>query len=84
MAKALRDIAIERDELPVFVRDGGSSQEILREETATVKNGDLKDVLQYGFAIHHAGMQRADRELVEDLFADRHIAVLCCTATLGE
>lgn len=82
-AKALRDLALERDELSNFVRDGGPTQEILREETAGVKNADLKDVLQYGFAIHHAGMAREDRELVEDLFADRHIAVLCTTATLA-
>eukprot|EP00934_Nitzschia_sp_Nitz4_P003078 Nitzschia sp. Nitz4//scaffold4_size323378//60170//66898//NITZ4_000629-RA/size323378-snap-gene-0.405-mRNA-1//1//CDS//3329553306//3068//frame0 len=82
-AKALRDIALERDELSSFVREGGPTQEILREETAGVKNADLKDVLQYGFAIHHAGMGREDRELVEDLFADRHIAVLCTTATLA-
>jgi pre-mRNA-splicing helicase BRR2 len=82
-AKALRDLALDRDELSSFVRDGGATQEILREESATVKNADLKEVLQYGFAIHHAGMAREDRELVEDLFADRHIAVLCCTATLA-
>ncbi|KAL3923274.1 MAG: hypothetical protein SGILL_001748 [Bacillariaceae sp.] len=82
-AKALRDIALERDELSKFVRDGSKTHEILREETAGVKNADLKDVLQYGFAIHHAGMGRADRELVEDLFADRKIAVLCTTATLA-
>jgi len=82
-AKALRDIAMERDELSYFVREGGATQEILREEISTVKNADLKDVLQYGFAIHHAGMVKADRELVEDLFADGHIGVLCCTATLA-
>ena len=82
-AKALRDLAIERDELSNFVRDGGFTQEILREESGAAKNADLKEVLPYGFAIHHAGMAREDRELVEDLFADRHIAVLCCTATLA-
>lgn len=82
-AKALRDIAMERDELSYFVREGGATQEILREELSAVKNADLKDVLQYGFAIHHAGMVKADRELVEDLFADGHIGVLCCTATLA-
>ena len=82
-AKALRDIAMERDELSLFVRDGGATKEILQEEITTVKNSDLKDVLSYGFAIHHAGMARADRELVEDLFADGHIGVLCCTATLA-
>ena len=82
-AKALRDLAVENDELSYFVRDGTATQEILRDETAGVKNADLKDVLQFGFAVHHAGMAREDRELVEDLFADRHIAVLCCTATLA-
>eukprot|EP00979_Chaetoceros_neogracilis_P011401 scaffold2802_cov276-Chaetoceros_neogracile.AAC.6 len=82
-AKALRDLALERDELSFFVKEGGATQEILREEIVAVKNGDLKEVLQYGFAIHHAGMARADRELVEDLFSDGHIGVLCCTATLA-
>ena len=80
-AKALRDIAIGRDELSMFLRDGSASQEILHEESTTVKNADLKDVLPNGFAIHHAGMAQEDRELVEDLFADRHISVLCCAAT---
>ena len=44
---------------------------------------ELKDLLSYGFAIHHAGMSRVDRLLVEDLFADRHIQVLVSTATLA-
>jgi pre-mRNA-splicing helicase BRR2 len=41
-----------------------------------LQNHELKDLLPYGFAIHHAGMTRVDRTLVEDLFADRHIQVL--------
>jgi pre-mRNA-splicing helicase BRR2 len=40
-------------------------------------------VLPYGFAIHHAGMSRADRTLVEELFADGHVQVLVSTATLA-
>lgn len=44
---------------------------------------ELKDLLPYGFAIHHAGMTRVDRTLVEDLFADKHIQVLISTATLA-
>lgn len=47
------------------------------------QNLELKDLLPYGFAIHHAGMTRVDRTLVEDLFADRHIQVLVSTATLA-
>ena len=38
-------------------------------------NPELRDLLPYGFAIHHAGMSRIDRTLVEDLFADKHIQV---------
>jgi len=82
-AKALRDLAMEKDETGLFVREGGATQEILRDELAEVKNADLKEVLPYGFAVHHAGMCRSDRELVEDLFADGHIAIICCTATLA-
>ncbi len=39
--------------------------------------------MPYGFAIHHAGLNRADRTLVEDLFASHHIPVLVSTATLA-
>ena len=39
--------------------------------------------MPYGFAIHHAGMSRADRTLVEELFADGHVQVLVSTATLA-
>uniref|UniRef100_A0A8C6VLA8 U5 small nuclear ribonucleoprotein 200 kDa helicase n=1 Tax=Naja naja TaxID=35670 RepID=A0A8C6VLA8_NAJNA len=48
-----------------------------------LQNLELKDLLPYGFAIHHAGMTRVDRTLVEDLFADKHIQVLVSTATLA-
>ena len=40
-------------------------------------------MLPYGFAIHHAGLSKLDRTLVEDLFEDRHIQVLFSTATLA-
>ena len=43
----------------------------------------LKDLLPYGFAIHHAGMNRVERTLVEELFGDKHIQVLVSTATLA-
>lgn len=39
------------------------------------KDSDLRDILPFGFGIHHAGMSRADRTLVEDLFADGHVQV---------
>lgn len=36
----------------------------------------LQDVLGYSFAIHHAGLPKGDRQLVEDLFQDKHIQVI--------
>ncbi|PAV84248.1 hypothetical protein WR25_16564 isoform D [Diploscapter pachys] len=82
-AKAIRDACLEKDTLSAFMREGSASTEILRTEAENVKNFDLKDLLPYGFAIHHAGMNRVDRTLVEDLFADKHIQVLFSTATLA-
>jgi len=82
-ARALRDMALENDVLGQFIREDSATREILQSEAETAKNEDLKDLLPYGFAIHHAGMTRADRNLVEDLFADKHIQVLVSTSTLA-
>lgn len=82
-ARAVRDMCLEKDSLGKFLREGSASTEVLRTEAEQVKNLELKDLLPYSFAIHHAGMSRVDRTLVEDLFADRHIQVLVSTATLA-
>eukprot|EP01041_Mallomonas_annulata_P002895 gene2895-5684_t len=82
-ARALRDMALQNDALSSFVREDSASREILKEESEVAKNPDLKDLLPHGFAIHHAGMVRTDRTLVEDLFSDKHVQVLVSTATLA-
>ncbi|RKO87988.1 Sec63 Brl domain-containing protein, partial [Blyttiomyces helicus] len=82
-AKAIRDMALEKDTIGQILRQDAASREILQTEAETVKNTDLQDLLPYGFAIHHAGMTRADRTLVEELFADGHVQVLVSTATLA-
>lgn len=82
-ARSIRDLCLEKDSLGSFLREGSASTEVLRNEAEQVKNQELKDLLPYGFAIHHAGMNRVDRALVEDLFADRHIQLLVSTATLA-
>ena len=48
-----------------------------------VKDQALRHTLAFGVGIHHAGLNRADRSLVEDLFADGSIQVLVSTATLA-
>ncbi|KAI8053078.1 Sec63 Brl domain-containing protein [Syncephalis plumigaleata] len=82
-AKWIRDAAIERDTIGQFLRQDSAVREILQSEAATAKDANLQDLLPYGFAIHHAGMTRVDRTLVEDLFGDGHVQVLISTATLA-
>ena len=82
-ARAIRDMALERETLGDFLQEDGASREILQTEAESTSNKDLADILPYGFAVHHAGMTRADRTLVEDLFSDGHIQVLVSTATLA-
>ena len=82
-AKFIRDKALEMDTIGQILRSDAASREILREEAEQVQNADLKDIIPYGFGIHHAGMSRADRTSVEELFADGAIQVLVCTATLA-
>lgn len=82
-AKYVRDKAMENDTINQILKSDVGSREILQEASDQATDKDLKDLLPYGFGIHHAGMSRADRTDVEDLFADGHIQVLVCTATLA-
>ncbi|CAK5277379.1 unnamed protein product [Mycena citricolor] len=82
-AKFLRDMAIEKETITQFVKPDGAVREILTEEANNVKDANLRDLLPFGFGIHHAGMSREDRGLVEELFADGSLQVLVCTATLA-
>jgi len=56
----------------------------VQEEAEQCTDPNLKTILPHGFAIHHAGMSRANRTLVEDLFAGGHVQVsaahngICC------
>ncbi|KAK0672891.1 Sec63 Brl domain-containing protein [Cercophora samala] len=82
-AKYIRDKALEMDTINQILKHDAGTREVLSEAANAVNNTDLKDILPYGFGIHHAGMSRADRTDVEDLFSSGHIQVLVCTATLA-
>ncbi|GMF46792.1 unnamed protein product [Phytophthora fragariaefolia] len=83
-AQALRDLFVENDTLARLIRPNSASSEVLLQEAEKIeRNDDLKDLLPYGFGIHHAGMKRQDRTLVENAFADGHLKVLVSTSTLA-
>jgi len=50
---------------------------------ARSKGRELRELFKKGFGIHHAGMLRSDRNLMEKMFGHGLIKVLCCTATLA-
>lgn len=82
-AKYIRDKALELDTINNVLRHDAGSREVLNEAASQATDADLKDILPYGFGIHHAGMNRVDRADVEDLFASGAIQVLVSTATLA-
>lgn len=82
-AKYIRDKALELETIQQILKSDAGTRELLQHEADQVTDANLKDLLPYGFAIHHAGMSRADRTTVEDLFGDKAIQVLVCTATLA-
>ncbi|CAG5136749.1 unnamed protein product, partial [Candidula unifasciata] len=47
------------------------------------RNKQMREMFPDGFGIHHAGMLRQDRNLVEKYFLEGYIKVLVCTATLA-
>ena len=82
-AKYIRDKALEMESIGQILRSDAASRAILAEEAESVNDPNLKDLMPYGFGIHHAGLSLADRDSVQSLFADGSIQVLVCTATLA-
>ena len=66
-AQYLKTQAMENDIVAKFLSTNSASKEILAEE-ATQQNltQELKELLPYGFAVHHAGLRKEDRLLVEN------------------
>uniref|UniRef100_A0A4W4GRT1 U5 small nuclear ribonucleoprotein 200 kDa helicase n=1 Tax=Electrophorus electricus TaxID=8005 RepID=A0A4W4GRT1_ELEEL len=81
--KAIKRFQIMNEIVYEKIMEHAGKNQVTEYYKGSIRNLELKDLLPYGFAIHHAGMTRVDRTLVEDLFADRHIQVLVSTATLA-
>ncbi|KAF9426913.1 hypothetical protein BGZ94_005813 [Podila epigama] len=82
-AMMLKEKAYSENELEYFSTQDNPQFELKKRDMARSKNREMKELFQYGFGIHHAGMLRTDRALTEKMFADGLLRVLCCTATLA-
>jgi pre-mRNA-splicing helicase BRR2 len=83
IAYLFKDWAITKNLLGSLSGINTVSKEILQHEATTAYTYNLKDLLNCGIGIHHAGLPRTDRKLIEDLFGDGHIRLLISTATLA-
>jgi activating signal cointegrator complex subunit 3 len=82
-ALKMRDTAAQTGTLKLFSNTDHPDYASTVKSMAKSPNSQLKEVFRDGFATHHAGMLRSDRNLVERAFEKGIIKVLCCTATLA-
>lgn len=82
-AFSLKDAATAEGTLPDYSCEDHPQWRLYRRDIGESRNKEMKQLFDYGFGIHHAGMLRSDRNLAEALFRARVIKVLCCTATLA-
>ncbi|SCW02100.1 LAFE_0E14180g1_1 [Lachancea fermentati] len=81
-ARTFISMARTNQEADLFSVNSPTKDHYTREMTHN-KDKDIKELFQFGFGVHHAGMSRSDRNLTERMFKDGAINVLICTATLA-
>ena len=74
-AMALKEAALSEGLIDDFICEDHPNYYNLRRDVGNSKNKELKQLFDFGFGIHHAGMLRSDRNLVERLFRDKAIKV---------
>ncbi|KAI0136029.1 Sec63-domain-containing protein [Hypoxylon sp. NC0597] len=82
-AKMLYQKATDDNSIDLFDPAGHPYYDQAVRDMKSSKARELRDLLPKGLGIHHAGLTRSDRNLMERLFAEGVIKVLCCTATLA-
>ena len=82
-AKAFYQMAVDQGCADLFAPRDQPGTDQARRDIQRSKARELRDLFQKGFGTHHAGMARSDRNLIERLFAEGTLQVLCCTATLA-
>ncbi|RDB22853.1 putative helicase mug81 [Hypsizygus marmoreus] len=82
-ALGLRESAVLEGNSDQFSCEDHPQWSFFRRSIGESRNKEMKTLFDSGFGIHHAGMLRSDRNMMERMFEARAIKVLCCTATLA-
>jgi ATP-dependent DNA helicase HFM1/MER3 len=56
----------------------------LQQAQQRAKNKGFRELVVKGIGIHHAGMEFSDRQMVETLFKNKDLLVICATCTLAQ
>ncbi|KAK4887058.1 hypothetical protein RN001_003329 [Aquatica leii] len=82
-ANFLKETASKRKMLDLFLPPNSIQSKKANWELGNVSNKIVDDLVAHGLGVHHAGMLRRDRSLIEKSFINGSIKVLVCTATLA-
>ena len=74
-AEAIKEAAHADGTLEEFRCDEHPQFDLFRREIGQSRNKEMKQLFDLGFGIHHAGMLRADRNMMERMFEARAIKV---------
>jgi antiviral helicase SLH1 len=74
-ANDLKESSFARGNIDDFSCQEHPQWDLFRREVSQSRNKEMKLLFDHGFGIHHAGMLRSDRNLVEKLFEARAIKV---------
>lgn len=82
-AQTLLEMATNSQDDDLFDPSEHPQMDLGRRDIGKSKNREMRELFMKGFGIHHAGMLRSDRNLIEKYFGNGLLKVLCCTATLA-
>ncbi|CAG9112769.1 unnamed protein product [Plutella xylostella] len=82
-AMILKELAQKKGHLKHFEPEDSAGYFKAKKSISSSPNKVLGELFASGFACHHAGMLRSDRNMVEKYFSEGYIKVLVCTSTLA-
>ncbi|KAK0930262.1 putative steryl acetyl hydrolase mug81 [Friedmanniomyces endolithicus] len=82
-ARKMLEMAQEQGLGDLFDPTGHEGYTNALREVKSSKGREIRELVAKGVGTHHAGMPRSDRNMIERLFGEGVLKVLCCTATLA-
>jgi antiviral helicase SLH1 len=74
-AQKIKEMSMEEGMTTFFEATDHPKFQFYRKEISQSRNKEMKELFDAGFGIHHAGMLRSDRNMMEKMFEDQAIRV---------